>query len=754
MFENRVGYMSKLSVFVIRFRWTVILFFLILPLLMAIPLKDSRVDPDVENMLPENMRIHLTELEEKFGGMEVIFVIIEDDDILRPSITERIVNISNKLKKIDGIESINSIPMIERYPFEEYHPEGSEEEIISRENLRTMLKNNDMVMGTLISEDFKAAATIVRMKNDGDGLEVTERIKNATQNVEGEGRLSFGGMPVIKKYISNDVPRDMMLFMPLGLLMMLATLFVSFKQLRGILLPFGVVIMSIIVSMGLVPLLGWKMTTVTIILPVILIAIANGYGIHIISRYQLDNMVAGGKKPSTELASGVFKELSKPVFLTGVTTIAGMLCLTTHTIIPAAQLGILSSVGIMYALSASIFFIPAVLSLLSTPDPVIKKEKRPLTERLLRKLSVFISRHPKKLLLFNALLVPAMIAGIPMIIVDSNLAGYYPERHPVREASMLINEKFGGSQVVSINVEGDIKEPEVLLKIDALEERIAKNPYVGNTLSIAKLVKLVTKGAYKEDEKGYGSIPETKNAVGFFLEKFAEMGDPEELKKLANEDFSQAQLIVQINSESSETIKKVTEDIEKMIEDSPLFTKVTGSGVVFKDLIEQVIKGQIVSLVLSFLAVSILVILLFKSFVAGLLAGIPLAVSLLLMFGLMGYTGVALDIATALISSIVIGVGVDYTIHFLWRYRKEMAKHEDRVMAVEHTLLTTGRGIIFNAVSVMAGFIILLLSSFVPIRFFGALIVLSIGACLTGSIILLPSICIVFNPRFLSGKKG
>jgi uncharacterized protein len=198
-----------------------------------------------------------------------------------------------------------------------------------------------------------------------------------------------------------------------------------------------------------------------------------------------------------------------------------------------------------------------------------------------------------------------MAAGIPLIVVDSNLAGYYPEGHPVRASAKLINEKFGGSQVISINVEGDIKDPEILRKIDEVEKKLLLDEHVGNTLSIAKLIKLVTKGAYKPGEKSFGQIPESRNAVEFFLDKYNEMGDPEELSKLVNNDFTQAQIIAQINSESSETIKKVVVDAQKIIDGDPVFTKITGSGVIFKDLIEKVIEGQVISLLLSFLAVSI-----------------------------------------------------------------------------------------------------------------------------------------------------
>ncbi|MBR6245491.1 RND family transporter [bacterium] len=745
--------MKNLAEFVIKYRIGIIVFFVVLTLVMAIPLKDSAVDPDVENMLPDHLKVHLKELEEKFGGMEIIFVVVEADDILKPSVIDQVNAIAASLKGIPGIEKVNSLPMVDDDPFEDEKPkEGSPEELSKREELRTIMKNNDMVMRTLINDDFTATTVIVRMKNEGKGLEITNDVRDAVSRVEGPGKVTLGGLPVVKEHISKDVPKDMMIFMPLGLLIMFFILLISFKQIRGVILPFSVVVMSIVVSMGLVPLMGWKMTVVTIILPVILIAVANGYGIHIISRFQLENMMADGKKSSVELAKTVFSELTIPVLLTGVTTIAGMLCLITHTVVPASQLGILSSIGISFALFASIFFIPATLSMMKVPTPVINKENRPKMEKMLKKLAEFISMYPRQLLALSVVLTIVMAIGIPKIVVDSNLASYYPKGHPVQIASQLVNDNFGGSQVISVNAKGDIKDPVNLKKIDEIEKKIAQNPNVGNTLSIAKLIKLVTKGAYQPDEKGFGAIPDSKATVDFFLSKYNEMGDPDEVSKLVSSDFTQAQIIVQLKSESSETIKRVVLETQELIKDEPLFTEITGSGVMFKELIDSVIDGQVISLILSFFSVSILVMLLFKSIVAGLVAGIPLGVSLVLMFGVMGFTGVTLDIATALISSIVIGVGVDYTIHFLWRYKIEFAKHGDPREAVAHTLSTTGRGIIFNALSVMIGFVVLLFSSFLPIRYFGTLIVLSIGVCLIGSIVLLPSICIVLRPKFLERK--
>ena len=162
-----------------------------------------------------------------------------------------------------------------------------------------------------------------------------------------------------------------------------------------------------------------------------------------------------------------------------------------------------------------------------------------------------------------------------------------------------------------------------------------------------------------------------------------------------------------------------------------------------------VVNGQFLSLGLAILTVSLLLMLLFRSVTAGLISAIPLGISMVILFGLMGVFGIELNIATAMLSSIMIGVGIDYTIHFLWRYREERRSGLNPLEGVQKTLTTTGRGIVFNALSVIIGFIVLLISNFLPVKFFGFLVVVSIFACLIGALIIVPSLCIVLRPRFL-----
>jgi len=176
---------------------------------------------------------------------------------------------------------------------------------------------------------------------------------------------------------------------------------------------------------------------------------------------------------------------------------------------------------------------------------------------------------------------------------------------------------------------------------------------------------------------------------------------------------------------------------------------VGGFGLILSEIAHRIVSGQFLSLSLAILVVGILIMILFRSVTAGLISAIPLGLSIMILFGLMGIFHIELNIATAMLSSIMIGVGVDYTIHFLWRYRQERENGFVPKEAVKKTLTTTGRGIVFNAFSVIIGFIVLLFSSFMPVKFFGFLVVVSIFSCLIGALILIPALCLVLKPKFL-----
>lgn len=744
--------MVKLSEFVIRYRWPIIVCHILLTLAMVYPLTKATVDPDVQNMLPADMkeRIDLQKIEKLFGGTEIALVIMEADDILAEKTLDRAAKIADAIRTIPGIDRVNTLPNIGGDDFADEEP-TPEQKKVKREEARAEIKSNDLIYGTIISKDFRYLAIIVKLSaQSSETLRISREIREVSAAVPGDEPLVYGGLPFIKERISEDVPLDMFKFLPAGILIMMFFLFLSFRQFRGVLLPFSIVAMSIIVSMGLIPLFGWKMQTVTMILPVIMIAVANNYAVHLVSRYQQDNR-EDCNLDAVGLAKLGILSLGAPVVATGVTTIGGIMSILTHRLIPAKQLGILAGIGITFALTASLLFVPAVLSLLKKPRSVISIDikKRHVLERVMYNIAYFISKNPKPIL--TVTLLGALVAALftPQLTSDSNLARYYPEGSTVAIASDIVNKQFGGGQIINVVVEGDIKEPATLRKIDLFEKEMEKLPEVGKSTSIVRLIKLISRGLHKPGDPGYDAIPESRGAVDFYLSEYAKIGDMAELAHLVRDDFRHAQIMVQINDEGSGTIKRVVAKVNELTADEPQFTIVGGSGYIFAALIDEVSMGQVTSLILSVVIVAFLVMLLFRSFVSGLVASIPLALALVLLFGVMGGTGIPLDIATAMLSSIMIGIGVDYTIHFLWRYREELALGKSPEKAVRKTLRTTGRGIIFNGVSVMVGFSVLTVSVFMPVKFFGILIVLAISTCLVGALLIMPAYCIIFRPKFL-----
>lgn len=753
--------MQKLSELIVKLRWFIIAGFILLTAIFALQIPKARVNPDIKEQLPGHMtsRVITDQIDELFGGTEMIMIMLKTNYVLNPKTLERTRQITRKLKRVKGVDKVISL-------FELKNIKGEEGAMIvdpavkripktaaEREELRREIRENDVVYGSVVSEDFTATAIIGFLDVDVSDLYIVQEAQRIIAELPGDEEAVIGGLPFVRLNIAKDIQGDMQRLMPFGLLIMLAFLFISFRQIRGVLLPFFVVLMSIIFAIGLIPTLGWEIQIVTVLLPVMLIAIANDYGIHLIARYQ-ENNAAGMEQTNKDLARRIFQSLSKPVILTGITTMVGMLCLLNHIIIPAQQLGILAALSIAFALIASLFFIPAVLAVIPKAKPIAaadhnNNKKVPPLERMLRLFGNLVSSQPKAIIISSLVITLIASAGIFLVVIDTNPTNYYDAHHPVVQAMDMTNDYFGGSTNVSVVLRGDIKDPGIMHKIDGIEEKLEALPEVGNTVSIARVIKQMSRALNDPDEPGYDKIPDSRNAVAQYFELYSMSGDPEDFDKLVDFPYENAQITARINEVSTRKIDQVVDFISDMVRDVPEVKMVGGFATILTELAQAIVRGQIVSLGMALILVGVLIMIVFRSLTAGLISALPLTLSIAILFGLMGYFGIELNIATAMLSSIMIGVGVDYTIHFLWRYKEELRTGLSHKDAVKKTLTTTGRGIVFNALSVIIGFVILLVSNFLPVRFFGFLIVVSISACLTGALILIPSLCLVLKPKFL-----
>lgn len=749
---------------IVRYRWVIILLFLIVTFGFLSQIPMVQIDTDLKSQLPKDMpsRVSTDKIDSLFGGTEMLMVLVQTEDVLNSETLKRIRILSKKIKRIQGVEKVHSLFDLKSIRDEEgvlivepAVPKIPRNDMV-REELRRNIKENDIVYGSVVAKDFSLTAVIALLAPDARDEKVLNSIRQVIKETPGEETIWIGGLPVTRVEMGEYIQHDMRILLPIGIFIMLIFLFACFRQLRGVILPFLIVVMSILVTIGFIAVIGWKIHMVTVILPILLIAVANDYGIHMIAKYQEDNIPSNDFN-SKELAVRIFDSLGKPILLTGFTTMAGMLCLLGHILIPAKQLGVLAAFGILFALAASLFLLPAIISLLPRAKPVPGQiggdiQKMPFFERLLSFFSHLVSDHPRGVILSAFILAAISVIGIFFVVVDTNPNGYYKPDHPTVQVNDLIDKHLGGSQTVSVVYKGDIKSPDLIRKIDAMEHKMQGIEEIGNTASIARVLKQISK-ALNDPESSIGNrLPQTRSGVAQYLELYSLAGDPGDLNKMVDFSYEHAIVTARVNKTSTVVLRRVVERLKKMVEDDTDVILVGGFGVVLSDLARAVVNGQILSLLLATMVVGILVSVLFRSITAGVIAAIPLALSIIISFGLMGVFGIELNIATAMLSSIMIGVGVDYTIHFLWRYREERNAGDDYPDAVRKTLTTTGRGIIFNAFSVIVGFSVLLFSSFLPVQFFGFLIVISIFACLVGALVVVPALCIVMKPVFLDPK--
>lgn len=725
---------------------------------LALQLKNISIDPDLKNYFPETMEsmVATNRIEEKFGNQDIVMIIFKTENIINANSLKRIKNIDRGIGRINGIRKTNSL-------FSSNHIYGKDgimyvEPAIKRiprtleetDELKETLAGNELVMNIVVADDFRSSAIIASLAENADEDSVFMAVHSLLEEYPGKEDVFYGGLPYLRQEMNKDIKRDALILVPAALLLMTIFLFFVFREPRGVIMPFLVVIMSTTIALSLIPLIGWQFYFITLLVPIMLIAIANDYGIHIMAKYQEIN-AGDNNHTMKEIALIIAKKLWRPIVLTGITTIAGIMALLAHTMIPARQMALIAGIGIVFALVYSIVLLPAILSLLKPSKPLPALQKRSVLQRnnFLNRLAFFITSKYRRIPVVALILTIAIGTGIAFLKVDSNEENFFLDKHPVKQGSKLINSKYGGSENLSILFEGDMLDPAMLGSIESYEKELLKVEEIDLVMSFPDVIKEISKALYDPGDPLFNAIPPMRNAVAQFMELYSMNGNTEDLDQLVDFGYEHSHMLIRINSVHNKVVNNIIVRIKEITKDDPHVTAVGGYGFVRSQLASKVVQGQFYSLSIAMLIVFIILSVIFKSLKAGMISIIPLGISIIILFGLMGITGVNLDVATALLSSIMIGVGVDYTIHFLWRYREERQQHRPKKEAVITTLTTTGRGIIFNAFSVIVGFIILIISSFTPIRFFGILVVVSIFSCLAGALVVLPALVLKYKFKFL-----
>lgn len=750
--------------FIVKYRWAIISVSFALAIGLGLIIPTVRTDPEIRNFVPHSMPSRLTtdSIEQEFGVQDMIIVLFRDGSILTPPFLRQVKEVDRAFSKMEGLGTVNSLFTARKIKSEEgmmvvdplikHIPETTEE----RNALKEDILANQFARDIVASSDMTTAAITATINPVVPEHITLNKVDSIVAAQKGDAEMLTGGLPYIRRYIIEDVNHDALILIPLALAIMLVILKLSLGEWKNVLLPFTVVILSTAMTMGLIPLLGWKFSVLSLLVPIIMISVANNYGIYLVSRHRelcSTDIPLTGK----DMVRSITGSLNMPILFSGLTTVAGLLGLLAHSIIPARQVGILAATGVTMALIMSLYLIPALIYLQHRSGIKIKPPRDLSNDFLSRgigKLSSAVIRWPGRVLLVSLILTLVIGTGIAFIRIDTNQENFFPAKHPVRRASEIINSKFGGSQTISIMITGDIKDPAVMKGIDELTSRLKNSEGVGGVFSISDVVREMSKALYSPGEVGYDQIPSSSEAIAQMFELYNMSGNPDDFRQLMNFDNTRAHILVRLSRPDNSVIRALRDDVRTYTAGFPAGVTIGGYAIIMADFAQKIINGQVSSLVFALLIVFVLLAIIFRSVKGGLIGSIPLAASIMIQFGFMGMVNVPIDAATALLSSIMIGVGVDFTIQFLWKYNNELRRGLSHPEAIMLTYRTTGRSIVINAMSVMAGFTATMFSGFLSIRYFGFLVLLSIGSCMLYAIIVMPAFMLQFKPRFIEADLG
>jgi len=749
----------KIEEFVTKRANIIIIITIVIAALCIYPITQTTINPDLESYLPVTMssRVNSDSIAQIFGEDEPLMVIFETNDVLNPKTLERIELITSEFESSDAFSRVYSLANAKSIKGEDGYllvdpviidmPETAED----IEVLRGEIVENDLVYKLLVSEDFRYTMILLKSNKTMEDAELMAFIDETLEQYQGSERSTVFAMPYLRLEVNDKIASDLFLLLPLGLLIMFLFLLISFREFRGVLLPFSIVIISILFSFALIPTMGWELSIIGVLIPIMMIAIANNYGVHFIIKYHEFNTLQH-EKPVKDIVKQTVAYLKRPVILTGLTTIVGILGLTTHILLPARQMGVITALSIGLALTLSLFFIPAVLSKLkkSKAHYGFKPNSSSFMIKILDAIGRFIVKHSKLTVVLFAIVLLVSAGGLSKFRIAADSYDVLPAKHPFNVSAKIADQHFGGTKMIQLLFKGDVKTPEMMQNLDFYEHKIVENKNVGKVTSVAGIIRKMSTALNDPGDEFYDKIPGTYEAIAQYMELYSMSGDPEDLEEFIDFNFEYTVMTVQYHADNINDINAVIQDIELLVEKDPNYMFMGGFSLIDKELSEAVMTGQNYSLLFAFVAILILLIIIYRSFYAGIMGSLPLLFAVIATFGIMGWVGIELNIVTALMSSISIGLGVDFTIHMFWRLKTEISAGMSYEDAVKRSLQTIGQGITINAFSVMMGFSVLFFSGFPIIQSFAFLIILSLFFCLTCALILMPALCIILKPRFLT----
>ena len=671
--------------------------------------------------------------------------------------------------ELDGITSLateNNIVGTEDgmlvEPFFDPYPDNQ----VDANRIRQAVMDFPLYMGSLVAEDGKATLIVAELLDQKKAQSVYQQLLDLKKAapiglgdeiyIAGEGAVS-GYMGA---YIDNDAKR----LNPIAALIITLMLFIAFKTLRGALIPNLVVLGTVASALGMMAAFEVSFFVITNALPVVLIGIAVADSIHILSQYY-EETARNPQDSSRQITVRAMTRMWRPITLTTLTTMAGFLGLSLASVMPPmTYFGIFAMLGVAVAWLYSLIVVPAILCTLKLKPSRAFKPEQPV-DRFGRAMSVVggvVVRQPRIILAIASITVLFGFYGALNVELNEERITTFHKDEAIVIADRVINSKFDGAHYLDLVIETenqeDLFKPEYLQRIEALQNFVETLPHVKGSTSIVDYLKQMNRSVNEGYHEFY-RLPDDVELVAQYFLLYSASSDPSDFEQVVDYDYRLANVRVHLDTGRFNRERDVVLAVDKYINDEFNAQGITASlsGRVNVDYhwINRLGESHLGSVLISLVLVMIMASITLRSVIAGVITLVPVALSVLVVYAVMGFSNIWLAVGTSMFAAIAIGLGVDFSIHTVERLKvliKE--KHRTIDQAIAELYPSTGRALFFNFAALALGFGVLVTSEVVPLIRFGSLVAVAVASAFIASMFVVPALIKVFQPSFICSKKS
>ena len=741
--------------------WSLIAF-LIIVCGSAIQIQNFSLDASSESLSLEgdnNLELYFA-TQETFGSDEslVISYSVNDGTVLSKDHLTSLRSLRDDLLELEGVSSVTSILDVSLFQ----SPPLSLVELVSdvytiengkadRSLIAKEFKNSPLYANNLVSEDLKTTALLIPLATDDPRILIDDElleilIKNIRMTMDAyrdNASLYLGGVPMIRNDVIDFIKSDLVVFSLAVILTMSIMLTILFRQIRWVLIPITISIIGALFMTGLISSIGWKVTVISANFFSLLLVMTLSVIIHLVVRYR-EISSQHLEQNNSETIRQTLNQMVRPCLYTVITTIAAFASLTASQVQPVIDFGLMMSIGVTVAFILSFIGFAIVMMLLKKPKPLREYKKN----LILQKLALLSDKKGQSILLGFLIIALVSIFGLSKLSVENSFINYFKKNTEIYQGLNFIDKELGGTIPLEI-VFNDFAsaywaDAGLREEFHEVHNYLDKIPSVGKVLSIDTFMQVL-----KESNDG-------KAPNGFLLilgkNNMPDFAKSQVLRPHISDETDQIRIVARVK-ETTPDLKRneLILDIKKSLVEDFYFDEddfyFTGTFSLYNNLLQSLFSSQIQTIFTVFTIIFVLFLIVFRSISIALIAVIPNILPSLIILGVMGFAGIPLDIMTITIAAIAIGIGIDNAIHYISRFKAELLLDGDFIMSMYRAHNSIGVSMFYTATTVAIGFLVLILSNFIPSIYFGIFMAIAMLSAVIVNLTLLPKLLLIFKPR-------